>query len=278
MNRKYNLNENYFERIKTPEQAYILGFIYADGYNNNESLVITQSASRIDILEKIKICLNSESEIGLQSNGLYIITFGSKLLCEDLTRYGATKAKSLTITFPNFLEEELIPHFIRGYFDGDGCVWDGKRKLMTVKDKNQLCGSREKIVHNVKFTITGNFEFINKLQDHLVSNLGFNKTKLNFSKAKTTKHICTMEYSGRKQMKKLFDYIYKDTKIYCEEKYQKFNNIFCAIEEKSSIETGLIAGKPEMVISSQADFSEGSSTIPEMEVESSDSKCPALNK
>ena len=62
-----------------------------------------------------------------------------------------------------------------------------------------------------------------------------------------------------------------------EEKYQKFNNIFCAIEEKSSIETGLIAGKPEMVISSQADFSEGSSTIPEMEVESSDSKCLALS-
>ena len=78
-------------------------------------------------------------------------------------------------------------------------------------------------------------------------------------------------------MKKLFDYIYKDAKIYCEEKYQKFNNIFCAIEEKSSIETGLIAGKPEMVISSQASIEEGSSTIPEMEVESSDSKCPAPN-
>jgi len=32
-----------------------------------------------------------------------------------------------------------------------------------------------------------------------------------------------------------------------------------------------------MVISNQAEKSEGSSTIPEMEVESSDSKCPAPN-
>jgi len=41
---------------------------------------------------------------------------------------------------------------------------------------------------------------------------------------------------------------------------------------------GLIAGKPEKAISSQADKTEGSSTIPEMEVESSDSKCPTLSE
>jgi hypothetical protein len=31
--------------------------------------------------------------------------------------------------------------------------------------------------------------------------LDIKKTKLNSSKAKETKHICTMEYSGRKQIK-----------------------------------------------------------------------------
>jgi len=53
---------------------------------------------------------------------------------------------------------------------------------------------------------------------------------------------------------------------------------FCALNEKSLSETRLIAGTPEMVISSQAEKSEGSSTIPEMEVESSDSKCLALSE
>jgi len=131
-------------------------------------------------------------------------------------------------------------------------VWDGKRKIQKVKDLTKIDGFRERIIHNVKFTITGNFNFINILQDFLVTNLGYKKTKLNFSKAKETKHICTMEYSGRGQMKTFYDYLYKDASIYSEIKKLKFESIFCALDEKLSSETRLIAGKPEMVISSEA--------------------------
>ena len=31
--RKYKLNEEYFDNIDTPNKAYILGFLYADGNN-----------------------------------------------------------------------------------------------------------------------------------------------------------------------------------------------------------------------------------------------------
>ena len=89
-----------------------------------------------------------------------------------------------------------------------------------------------------------------------------------------------MEYSGRGQLKKFYDYIYKDASIYTDRKKLKFEEIFCALDEKSSKDTSLIAGTPEMVISSQASDNrsvEGSSTIPEMGVESSDSKCEAPN-
>ena len=80
--------------------------------------------------------------------------------------------------------------------------------------------------------------------------------------------------------KYLFQEIIKLSKssIFCDEKKKKFEEIFCALDEKSSKDTQLIAGTPETVISSQADnISEGSSTIPEMGVESSDSKCEAPN-
>lgn len=134
-------------------------------------------------------------------------------MCKDLTNLGCFRNKSLTCTFPTFLNASLIRHFIRGYFDGDGCVWIGKRKVMTVKDKTKDCGFRERIVQNVKFTITGNITFINALQDKLVQILGFKKTKLNFSKANnpnssTCDKVCTMEYSGRKQMQAFYDYMY----------------------------------------------------------------------
>ena len=86
-----------------------------------------------------------------------------------------------------------------------------------------------------------------------------------------------MEYSGRNQMRKLYEYMYSKSPIWCNSKKLKFEEIFCALEERSSKDTSLIAGTPEMVISSQASIEEGSSTIPEMGVESSDSKCEAPN-
>lgn len=135
-----------------------------------------------------------------------------------------------------------------------------------------------RIIHNVKFNITGNIGLIQGIQNYLIKTLGFNKTKLN-TRHKDVPNIVTLEYSGRGNIKKFYDLIYKDATIFCRQKKEKFEEIFCALDEKSSSETGLIAGTPEMVISSQAEFnSEGSSTIPEMEVESSDSKCPALNE
>ena len=292
--RKYDLNENYFKVLDTPEKAYVLGFLYADGcvsisgYSNH--VKITQLSERKDILLKIRDCLGSNAELRLNKNAkneTYVVNFHSKILCEDLIKLGCVPNKSLILQFPNFIPDNLMNHFIRGVFDGDGCIWNGKRKKMTVRDKSRKSGFRERIVHNVKFTFTGNVDFITGLQDYLVNKGIVNKkTKLNFSKAKnpnnnTSDRVCTMEYSGRGQVKKLFDFMYKDATIYCDSKYNKFKEIFCALDEKSSSETELIAGTPEMEISSQVFSStenEGSSTIPEMEVESSDSKCSALNE
>lgn len=149
---------------------------------------------------------------------------------------------------------------------------------MMIKDSKCKTGFRERIIHNVKFTITGNVNLIEGIQEYLVNSLGFNRTKLNI-RHKDSPNIVTMEYSGRSNIKKFYNLIYKDATIFCDSKKDKFEEIICALDEKSSSETGLIAGTSETVISSQAEVnSEGSSTIPEMEVESSDSKCPALSE
>ena len=229
---------------------------------------------------------NVRIEETIQNNGKFIccLNFRSKILVEDLIKWGCNPNKSLILTFPKFISENLLNHFIRGYFDGDGCVWNGKRKKMYVKDASKENGYRERIVHNVKFTFTGNYSFINALQDYLVNNnIVSKKTKLNFSKAKnpnnsTCNEVCTMEYSGRKQLKNLYDFMYKDSTIHCDTKKLKFEEIFCALDEKSSIETVLTEETAEMPIVNQASREEGSSTIPEMGVESSDSKCTAPNE
>ena len=285
-----NFDKNYFKCIDDERKAYILGFFYADGYNSNRQISFDQLDQDKDILEQIKLAFNSDNDIFSyeKTNGKIMrrLTFSSVDLCKQLSELGGIKNKSLTLKFPDnsIIPEYLIHHFIRGYFDGDGCIWNGKRKKMLVKDSSRQSGVRERIVHNVKFTFTGNENFINSLQDKLVEyNVVNRKTKLNYSKAKnknnnTSSNVCTMEYSGRKQIKKLFEFMYKDATIYGKRKYNKFLEIFCASEEKSSEDTSINAEIPEMEISNQASIiEEGSTTIPEMGVDSSESKCEAPN-
>lgn len=291
----YQFDEEFFDIIDTEVKAYILGFFYADGCNFTKEHIIsfTQLEQDKDILEKIKLAMNSNyplHEIIQTSNNKkkYTLSMRSKHTSDVLCKLGAVNSKSLTLQFPSielFQNEDLLRHFVRGYFDGDGCIWNGKRKKMVVKDPKTKTGVRERIVHNVKFTFTGNFAFINALQDFLVKEgIVKRKTKLNFSKANnpnnsTTENVCTMEYSGRGQIKNLFDFMYTGASIYGQRKFNKFEEIFCALEEKSSEDTSLIAGKPEMATSSQASIiEEGSTTIPEMGVDSSESKCEAPNE
>ena len=73
--------------------------------------------------------------------------------------------------------------------------------------------------------------------------------------------------------------MYGNATIYGSRKYNKFQEIFCALDERSSIGTVLTEETAETPIVNQAsNVEEGSSTIPEMGVESSDSKCTAPNE
>lgn len=284
----YSFDNTFFKKIDTEEKAYVLGFFFADGYNSETQLEFSQIEQDEDILVKINNALKSDIPLYSYKNSSgnikKVLRISSREMCKDISLLGGIKNKSLILQFPTCVPDSLIHHFIRGYFDGDGCIWNGKRKKSIVKDNKSKTGYRERIIHNVKFTFTGCIDLINSLQDLLVEKkVVKNKTKLNLSKAKDKENSrwCTMEYSGRGQIKNLFDFLYKDATIYGQRKYNKFQEIFCALDEKLSSELGLIAGMSETTISSQASFNtedEGSSTIPEMEVESSDSKCPTLSE
>lgn len=298
--RKYKLNIDFFETIDTHAKAYVLGFIFADGYNNLRSVEIAQDNSRLDILYKISNVM--EYDGGLKSyddrrSRLYLC---SRKMCKDLLKYGVVPNKSLKLHLPQ-LEDYLMPSFILGYFDGDGCIWQSRREYKWTRDYRNKEKFHWKIVHNTKITFTGCLSFISELQNYLIGKLGLTKTKLNQFQHNGNKQVACMEYSGRGTIKKFYDYMYAYSPIWCDQKREKFLDIFRAFEERSSIEPPLTAGNPletikpntgsntqcgdsnqiSMVKSnsigqsrSQTSYKdEGSSTIPEMGVESSDSKC-----
>ena len=55
LQRKYNIDETFFDVIDTEEKAYFLGFLYADGYNNTDRNSVNLSLKEDDkeILEKL---------------------------------------------------------------------------------------------------------------------------------------------------------------------------------------------------------------------------------
>lgn len=136
-NNQYSANYNFFEDINTEEKAYWLGFLYADGYVAQHLRKDGKLKSRLEIglhkkdldqLEKFKISLKSNHKIYLSQLHKNRVTLEiyNKKMCSDLIKNGCVQLKSKIIRFPFFLDQSLWGHFLRGYSDGDGCVFVNK--------------------------------------------------------------------------------------------------------------------------------------------------------
>lgn len=138
---KYKFNENYFNEIDTPNKAYFLGFIYADGcvFPPKNSCAIKLTREDDYILEQFKQELGSTKPltytkskpiVGTQYVGKAQskIEINSKTMVADLQRLGVTQNKSLMLKFPEKMM--FMKDFIRGYFDGDGCIYNSQGRIM----------------------------------------------------------------------------------------------------------------------------------------------------
>ncbi|MBI2087073.1 MAG: hypothetical protein HYT69_02785 [Candidatus Zambryskibacteria bacterium] len=78
----------------------------------------------------------------------YRLQIGSKEMFADLIKLGFTPNKSLIVDFPK-IPNNLLGDFVRGYFDGDGCIYF-KQHFAKDRNKNRwifttrfTCGSRK---------------------------------------------------------------------------------------------------------------------------------------
>ena len=147
--RKYTLNQRYFSSIDTEEKAYWLGFISADGCikNTPKMKTVTVNLANIDRghLEKMSAAVDSNKPIYAFSrtrNRANVITatavFNSPYMIADLIALSITERKSLTLQ-PWTGPDELMRHYWRGIFDGDGCIHQRKRNQWHVG----LTGTKE---------------------------------------------------------------------------------------------------------------------------------------
>lgn len=126
--KEHTLDLTYFKSINTPEKAYVLGLIYADGCNTRKGLNISLQEQDKKVVEFVKDQLKVSNNLRFVPaprstwSNKWELTISSMELSKQLTQVGCHPAKSLTIKFPDFISENLLSHFIRGYFDGDGSL------------------------------------------------------------------------------------------------------------------------------------------------------------
>lgn len=146
------VNHNYF-KTWSHNMAYILGLIYADGnlVKGSNGISIGLHQQDIDVLEKIKLEIESDNEIS-PSNNFCVLHINSAIVREDLEKLGLMPSKSLSITFPE-IPNAYLADFIRGYFDGDGTITPASdRPRITI-----YSGSEE-FLRTISETILKNFK------------------------------------------------------------------------------------------------------------------------
>jgi intein/homing endonuclease len=205
---KYSINKNLMDCIDTEEKAYWLGFFYADAYNNEKLgrlVVELQERDKEHLCKCARFFGQPRTPFIQNKNGgkytAYRLELNSKHLTKSLARQGCHQTKSFTITFPEWLDKNLITHFIRGYFDGDGCIYI---------HQNQL-----------GIQIVSTKEFLIYLQQ-LLSKLEIN-THISHPE-RYTNNTYRIDFGGSRRVKRFCDWIYKDATIFLDRKYNLFKS------------------------------------------------------
>lgn len=194
---KKKINEN----INTEEKAYWLGFLYADGCissGNRNDIELSLQLSDKEHLQKFKNFIGFEGKL-ITDTYRCRVSFKNRKMKSDLIKLGCTPRKSLTLTFPTKeqVPKELIPHFIRGYLDGDGCV------ICTEKTNNvNILGTKDML-------------------QNICLHSGITTNRIYKSNAKSNK-IFRLELNSRKDILHFCGYIYNNSKIYMERKFNKY--------------------------------------------------------
>ena len=219
--RKYTHNENFFEVIDCEAKAYWLGFIYADGYisiasTGQKIFGISLSTEDKKHLEKFKKDIQATNPIniykstGYGEGGTYCrIAITSEKTVNDLITKGVVEHKTNVLTFPTEeqVPKHLIHHFIRGYFDGDGCITSYKHQGY---DK-------------YKTSFVGTYQFLQSINNIIYENYNIKISKL--YKRRESHEVYSLEYGSNKRSKILYDFMYKEATIYLNRKYEKFSRL-----------------------------------------------------
>ncbi len=204
---KYCVNETFFDKIDTEEKAYILGMFYSDGCVDNIGKMRIQLQSEDKyLLEKIAKIMNYDGPMYHinppkrfpHRKHQDCLSINRKKLADQLINTGCVPNKSLILKFPkkDIVSDNLVRHFVRGYFDGDGSIMKH---------------------HGWQICIVSTLDFLNILNTYL-------PFEPKFYDRHPDKNLSTrqMMFWGISNVEWFLNWLYKNSIIHMDRKFSKY--------------------------------------------------------
>lgn len=204
---KFHINNDFF-KVQSREMAYILGLIGSDGCvaRNKNMVYIELQRQDKEILNKVNCILGNERPVadyvtgrGYENSKLY---FYSKEIKSDLAKYHIipNKTYEAEYRFPELLKEEFYFDYIRGLFDGDGCIKSTNPTITWQIDTSSKDIAEKICAHLQKYNVEAKISVLPKVNINVYRVYCYNKNNCG----------------------KLFSLMYNNTNLYLERKYNKF--------------------------------------------------------
>ena len=213
---KNSIDVNKYINVVDPEIAYILGLIWSDGAvvfanNNSKTPVIKHTCVKYDSLNSDLIFkklgwkrFESENMKSLGKNTMIANWVSSRELGNYLISNNYRNKDLGTYIFNNF--NNLSSHFLRGLFDGDGCITISNAGL-----------KYKQIAIYFSSTATQNWNFITKILDSLKIKY---KIRIITDKLGKSSQVCI---NDSESIYNLCEFMYKDSNgVRLERKYEKY--------------------------------------------------------
>lgn len=210
---KYVINENYFEKIDSPDKAYFLGWMISDGHNKGNGIVLSLQERDKEVLENFKKHIEYEGPLyriihtkkNVQNSMSLDIT--NNKLARDIEKWGVIKKKARFTYFP-LIDEKYYPYLIRGVFEGDGWISESNGKYV--------------------FGISGSEILMKEIQEILKR-----YCNVEIYPVRKTKTTYVFSLGGYSKIMRVFNFLYKDCKeLVLSRKYHKFLQVTCIQNRK----------------------------------------------
>ena len=240
---KYSCNENFFDVIDTEEKAYWLGFMYADGYVTSSSLYsngsvgLSLSVKDIEHIKRFKNDIQYDGNIKIYTTNKSSykegtqycrVLINSPKLYQGAVKQGVVEHKTNILLEPD-IAQHLIVHFIRGYFDGDGCI------ARTQRSKGCL---------SFAVKILGTDNILNYINDFIEEHL--HKRVQKYYKRKPDQIVSSLELGGNKDARKFLDVLYKNATVYLNRKYERYIEL-CNLLDSRALAKASGVKSPELL-------------------------------